>query len=107
MNNGETMTRSQLNVDTDELLRAAADLDRLADQVEGALTQYAPSLAVAPSGRDEVSASAARTLTAVAAEFTESTSTGVLELRKIAAVLRTQARGYRGAEESVEEAFRL
>jgi uncharacterized protein YukE len=107
MSNGENMTRSQLNVNPDELLRAATDLDRLADQVEDALTQHLPALAVTPAGRDEVSATAADTLTAVAEKFAESTSTGVHELRKIAAVLRAQASGYRGAEETIEEAFRL
>jgi uncharacterized protein YukE len=107
MTNGEIMNRSQLNVDPDELLRAATDLDRLADQVEGALAQHLPALTVAPAGRDEVSATAANTLTTVAVQFAESTSAGVHELRKIAAVLRAQAGGYRGADESIEEAFRL
>jgi hypothetical protein len=107
MNNGETMTGSQLNVDPDELIRAATDLDRLADQLGSALTQHLPTLSVAPAGRDEVSTVAAQTLTAVGAEFAATTSAGVNELRKIAAVLRAQAGGYRGAEESIEEAFRL
>lgn len=101
------MAKEQLNVDSDELLRAAVELDRLADEVEAALAQHQPALAVAPAGRDEVSTTTAATLTAVAETFAEGTSVGVHELRKIAAVLRAQASGYRGAEETIEEAFRL
>lgn len=101
------MAKEQLNVDSDELLKAAVDLDGLADEVQADLAQHRPALAVAPAGRDEVSTTAAATLSAVAVDYAEGTSTGVHELRKIAAVLRAQAVGYRGAEETIEEAFRL
>lgn len=101
------MAKGQLNVDSEELLKAAVDLDRLADEVEAALAQHQPALAVVPAGRDEVSTAAAATLSTVAETFAEGTSAGVHELRKIAAVLRAQAVGYRGAEETMEEAFRL
>lgn len=101
------MTGSRLNVDPDELIRAATELDRLADRLGSALAQHLPTLSVASAGRDEVSTVAAQTLTAVGADFAAATAAGVSELRKIAAVLRAQASGYRGAEESIEEAFRL
>jgi tetrahydromethanopterin S-methyltransferase subunit B len=104
---GAVVAKDQLNVDSDELLRAAIDLDHLADQVEAALAQHQPALAVMAAGRDEVSTAAATTLTTVAETFAEGTAVGVHELRKIAAVLRAQASGYRGAEETIEEAFRL
>jgi hypothetical protein len=54
-----------------------------------------------------VSVAAATTLSAVAESYVRGASAGVHELRKIAAVLRAQAVGYRGAEETIEEAFRL
>lgn len=101
------MAKGQLNVDSDELLKAAVDLDRLADEVEAAVAQHRPSLTVVPAGRDEVSTTVAGTLSTVADNFADGTSVGVHELRKIAAVLRAQAVGYRGAEETIEEAFRL
>ncbi|MBA4025434.1 MAG: PE family protein [Gordonia sp.] len=101
------MGNDQLNVDSDELLRAAGELDTLADGLEVALAQEKPNLSVDPAGRDEVSVAAATTLSAVAETFVGGASAGVHELRKIAAVLRAQAVGYRGAEETIEEAFRL
>ncbi|ORM25085.1 PE family protein [Williamsia sp. 1135] len=101
------MGSDQLNVDSDELLRAAIELDTLADGLEVTLAQEKPNLSVDPAGRDEVSVAAATTLSAVAETFVGGASVGVHELRKIAAVLRAQAVGYRGAEETIEEAFRL
>lgn len=107
MTMGVAVTKEHLNVDSDELLKAAVELDRLADEVGAALAQHQPALTVAPAGRDEVSTTGAATLSTVAETFVEGASVGVHELRKIAAVLRAQASGYRGAEETIEEAFRL
>ena len=101
------MSSDQLKVDSVELLRAAGELDALADGLEAALSQEKSALSVNPAGRDEVSVAAATTLSAVAESYVRGASAGVHELRKIAAVLRAHAVGYRGAEETIEEAFRL
>jgi hypothetical protein len=71
--------------------KTATDLDALADRLEADLRANAPRLAVETAGADEVSVRAAHTLRTVAASFDETAAAGVLELRKLAAALRSQA----------------
>jgi len=104
---GETMSTGELNVDAGELLRAAGDLDRLANDLEQGVAGHRPALVVQAAGRDEVSTTAAATFGAVAETFTDTAAAGVHELRKIAAVLRAQARNFGTAEDNIEETFRL
>lgn len=77
---------------------AATRLDGLADRLEEQLRTGEPSLQVAPAGLDEVSLRAAQTMTGVAISFSESASAGVLELRKLAALLRSQVQEFGRAE---------
>ncbi|MBF6319879.1 PE family protein [Nocardia cyriacigeorgica] len=69
---------------------AARELDSLADRLEQALTSREAALKVEPAGADEVSRAAAQTMSEVATSFADSTAAGVHELRKLAAVLRSQ-----------------
>lgn len=72
--------------------RTAADLDALADRLEADLRTNAPALSVPAPGADEVSQRAAATLRDVASSYGVSADAGVLELRKLAAGLRSQSR---------------
>lgn len=101
------MSTGELNVDSGELLRAAGDLDRLADELEQGVALHRPSLVVQAAGRDEVSTTAAATFGGVAETFTDTAAAGVHELRKIAAVLRAQARDFGAVEADIEGTFRL
>ncbi len=101
------MSSSQLRVEPAELISAASDLDRIADRLELALIGAGRSLTVAAQGRDEVSAAAAASFSAVAASFEKDTATGVLEMRKIAAVLRAQAAGFIEGDAEASDAFRV
>lgn len=101
------MSNAQLRVDPAELLSAAADLDRIADRLELALTSAGRALPVAAQGRDEVSTAAAASFTTVAEVFEKDSATGVLEMRKIAAVLRAQAAGFTEGDAKASEAFKV
>lgn len=85
------MADSTLSVETDELISAAADLDRLADRLERTIRAATARTTVAEAGRDEVSTTVADSFTRVARAFDDDAATGVLELRKLAATLRAQA----------------
>ncbi len=83
---------------------AAVRLDGLADRLEGDLRTNDVALRVAPAGVDEVSARAAGTMTDVAASYSDSAASGILELRKLAATLRAQATRFgRSEAESVAD----
>lgn len=101
------MSNSRLRVEPAELISAASDLDRIADRLELALTGAGRALPVAAQGRDEVSTAAAASFTAVAEKFEKDTATGVLEMRKIAAVLRAQAAGFIEGDAKASDAFRV
>ncbi|WP_410873851.1 PE family protein [Nocardia sp. A7] len=81
-----------MRFDPVEAVRVAAELDQLAGRLETDLQAHQPALPVAAPGLDEVSQQAAQTLRAVAEDFGFSAGDGVLELRRLAATLRTQAR---------------
>ncbi|MBH0777585.1 PE family protein [Nocardia bovistercoris] len=80
--------------------QASVRLDALADRLERDLRVDEPALRVAPAGIDEVSVRAAQTMTDVAASFSDSADAGILELRKLAATLRSQSNLFAAAEES-------
>ncbi|MGC4933627.1 PE family protein [Gordonia sp. DT30] len=88
-----------LDVDTDELARAAADLERLALSLEGTLARLVSATRVVASGRDEVSAAVATSATEGAARFGGDAYSGVSRLRNVAATLRAQAGGFDAADE--------
>ncbi|MGW0003352.1 PE family protein [Nocardia grenadensis] len=69
--------------------RAAAALDTLAARLETDLDRLIPALAVDPAGTDEVSVRAAETLRGVASSYDDAATAGVLEIRKLAAALRS------------------
>ncbi|WP_406236328.1 PE domain-containing protein [Nocardia sp. NBC_01009] len=77
---------------------AAVRLDGLADRLERDLRSGATSLTIPSAGLDEVSVRAAQTMSDVASSYTESASAGILEIRKLAATLRTQAAQFGRAE---------
>ncbi|GAB2669643.1 PE family protein [Nocardia goodfellowii] len=72
-------------------VKSATALDALADRLEADLKANTPALAVEAAGLDEVSQRAAETLRGVAASYDEAATAGVLELRKLAAALRSQS----------------
>ncbi|MEU2034649.1 PE domain-containing protein [Nocardia amamiensis] len=78
-----------MEFDPIEARRSAADLDALAARLEADLRQSMPALAVEPAGSDEVSGRAAETLRGVSSSYDEAASAGVLEIRKLAAALRS------------------
>ncbi|KAF0970146.1 MULTISPECIES: PE family protein [Gordonia] len=100
------MSNTQLRVEPDALFSAAGDLDKIADRLELALNGAGPKLAVHAQGRDEVSTATAASFTSVAREFEKDTATGILELRKIAALLRAQASGFIEGEAEAAAAFK-
>lgn len=73
--------------------RSATALDALAARLEADLQRQSPALAVAPAGTDEVSVRAAQTLRGVAASYDEAAAAGILEIRKLAAALRSHTDG--------------
>ncbi|WP_067861509.1 PE domain-containing protein [Nocardia shimofusensis] len=73
---------------------AANRLDGLADRLERGLRDNEPALAVEPAGLDAVSQRAAQTMNEVAANYADNAAAGVLELRRLAAVLRGQVQGF-------------
>ena len=101
------MSNAQLRVEPTELISAAVDLDKIADRLELALTGAGSKLSVHAQGRDEVSTATAASFTTVAREFENNTATGVLELRKIAALLRAQASGFIDGEAEAAAAFKI
>lgn len=77
----------------------ATRLDDLADRLEQGLRNNEPALTVEPAGLDAVSTRAAQTMNQVAANYAENAAAGVLELRKLAAVLRGQVDEFGRAED--------
>ncbi|MEV4124624.1 PE domain-containing protein [Nocardia sp. NPDC049707] len=71
--------------------KTATDLDALADRLEADLRANRPALAVESAGLDEVSLRAAETMRAVGSSYDETAVAGILELRKLAAALRSQS----------------
>lgn len=100
------MPEPRLSVDSDELLTAAADLDRLADRVERSVIGASGRKTIAAAGRDEVSVAVARSFDAVAQGFDADAASGVLELRKLAATLRAQATRIVGADDEIARSMR-
>ncbi|WP_040774466.1 PE family protein [Nocardia pneumoniae] len=78
-----------MEFDPTQARKSAADLDALAARLDSDLRQSLPALAVEPAGLDEVSGRAAETLRGVASSYDEAASAGVLEIRKLAAALRS------------------
>lgn len=74
-----------------EAHRSASALDALADRLETDLRQLVPALAVEPPGIDEVSVRAADTLRGVASSYDDAATAGILEIRKLAAALRSHS----------------
>lgn len=71
--------------------RSATDLDALAARLEADLALHVPALTVPAAATDEVSVRAAQTLTGVGASYEEAARAGILEMRKLAATLRSQS----------------
>ncbi|WP_433195514.1 PE family protein [Nocardia sp. CA-107356] len=77
---------------------AAARLDGLAARLEAEFAEGSPALTVPPAGVDEVSMRAAQTMNDVAGSYGQSAAAGIVELRKLAATLRSQATQFGRAE---------
>ncbi|GAB11910.1 hypothetical protein GOARA_091_00280 [Gordonia araii NBRC 100433] len=99
------MSADKLAVDPQELQAAAHRLDQLAARLHGALETAEHQTKVASAGQDEVSVRAAQTFNTVATSVDTDTGAAVLELRKIAAVLRSQAKTYGNTEDANTQAF--
>ena len=69
--------------------QSATALDALAARLEADLRQHLPALAVDTAGADEVSVRAAQSLRDVASSYDVAATAGVLEVRKLAAALRS------------------
>ncbi|WP_040788669.1 PE domain-containing protein [Nocardia paucivorans] len=69
--------------------KSATALDALAARLESDLQQQLPALAVEPAAQDEVSVRAAESLRDVASSYGDAATAGVLEIRKLAAALRS------------------
>ncbi|NKY88781.1 PE family protein [Nocardia veterana] len=83
---------------------AARRLDSLADRLEAGMRADEAALTVAPAAVDEVSVRAAQTMNQVAASYSDSAAAGILELRKLAATVRSQTGQFaRSEDESVAE----
>ena len=100
------MSDNKLAVDPHELRSAAHRLDELASRLHGALAKAGQQTTVSAAGGDEVSVRAASTFNTVARGFDDDGDSAVLELRKIAAVLRAQANAYGSVEDANAVAFR-
>ena len=85
---------------------AAGRLDILADSLEGRMNDSVPMLHPAASALDPVSTRSAQTLGDVGGSFRQSYLSGVHELRKIAANLRTHADLHENAEGDSADFFR-
>ncbi|MFQ6324608.1 PE domain-containing protein [Nocardia sp. CWNU-33] len=72
-----------------QAIKSATALDALAARLETDLRQRLPALAVEPAGVDEVSVRAAESLRGVASSYDEAATAGILEVRKLAAALRS------------------
>ncbi|MRH88646.1 PE domain-containing protein [Nocardia sp. SYP-A9097] len=85
--------------DASSALQAATQLDALADRIANGMSVEQAKLEIAPAGADEVSVRAAQTLNTVAASFQTSGTSGVDEVRKLAAALRAQVGQFGQVEE--------
>lgn len=101
------MSGNNLSVDPHELRSAAHRLDLLAMRLDGALATASHQTTVAASGSDEVSVRVAQTFNTVARGVDDDGASAVLELRKIAAVLRAQAGTYDSVEDANSGAFQV
>lgn len=99
-------TTRNVDVDPHELSRACADLERLALSLEEALGRLAAEAAVAAPGRDEVSVTTAASATAVADRFAEDATSGIEQLRNIAAMLRSHAGDLADADDQAATGLR-
>jgi uncharacterized protein YukE len=89
-----------------ELARQAAGrLDTLADQLEGSLRDTQISLSPAAAALDRVSVHTGQTFDRVGDSFQQSYRTGVLELRKIAANLRSHSDSFGDTDDQAVDAF--
>lgn len=85
--------------DSASALKAATALDALADRIANGMSVEQAKLEIAPAGADEVSVRAAQTLNSVAGSFSTSGTSGVDEVRKLAAALRAQVGQFGQVEE--------
>ena len=99
------MSENQLSVDPSELASAAAKLDALAARLETSLSTQTPGLKVPAAGIDEVSERAATTFNLAAEDFGNDGEAAVKELRKVAAVLRLQAKSFGRTEDDTMQTF--
>lgn len=97
---------SQIAFDGELARLAAGRLDTLADGLEGTLHRRGAALGPAPAALDPVSRRTAQTLGTVGESFQESYRSGVGELRKIAANLRTHADLAAVADDDVVDSFK-
>ncbi|MFI5779334.1 PE family protein [Nocardia sp. NPDC051570] len=89
-----------------ELARLAAGrLDALADGLEGGLRDRSPALHPVAAALDPVSVRTAQTLDEVGTSFRQSYLSGVGELRKIAANLRSHADLHEGSDNDSVQMF--
>lgn len=86
--------------------RSATALDALAARLESEIRQRMPALAVEPAGIDEVSVRAAQSMRQVASSYDEATAASILEVRKLAAMLRSHTDGMDRMEEDNVAGFR-
>lgn len=84
---------------------AAQRLDGLANRLEQDLLAAEQALTVEPAGMDAVSMRAAQTMNQVATSYQETATAGILELRKLAAVLRSQVNQFGRAEDDSATSF--
>ncbi|MBU3065404.1 PE family protein [Nocardia sp. NEAU-G5] len=97
---------SKLAFDHELARQAAGRLDTLADRLEGSLRDAQISLRPAAAANDRVSLHTGQTFDQVGDSFQQSYRTGVHELRKIAANLRSHSDSFGDTDDQSVEAFR-
>lgn len=98
---------SHVAIDQELARLAAGRLDSLADGLEGGMQDSYAALRPAAAGLDPVSIRTSQTFSEVGGSFRESYLSGVRELRKIAANLRSHADLAEGAESNNAQLFHL
>jgi uncharacterized protein YukE len=97
---------NKLTFDHELARQAAGRLDTLADRLEGTLRDAQISLHPAAAALDPVSRHTGQTFDQVGGSFQQSYRTGVHELRKIAANLRSHSDAFGDTDDQSVDAFR-
>ena len=92
------MPSQRIDLDAVEIIRSAANLEKIAESLEADLARFDTTVGVVIPPRDEVSVAAIQAANKTASVFRIDATGGVGEIRRVAAALRVHAEAVMAAD---------